>query len=309
MHVRKPSSFKDLRTINEVTYTTFREAAITFGLIESNNTAEMCIEEAACYLMPHVLRQLFATVLVFCCPKNPIQLWSKFHDFLSEDFAHNRDLTPKMINHRVLDIVDNNLRSMGKKLEDFFHTDKDMSLDFDDRLAKDLQTEHDIYVPAEDLLVVEQLNVEQKNAYNQILYHVCNNLSSAFFIDGPGGTGKTFLYRALLATIRSNGDIAIATATSGVVASLLPGGRASHSRFKIPLEESNIKSCSVSKQSTLATLIKLAKIIIWDKATMTRRDVIEKFNEMLQDIIDSNLLLAVKLLCSVETSAKHYQLL
>ncbi|XP_075507536.1 uncharacterized protein LOC142544366 [Primulina tabacum] len=158
----KPSSFKDLRTIKEVTYTTFRDDALTLGLIESDNTAEMCIEEAACYLMPHALRKLFAIVLVFCCPKNSIQLWSKFQDFLSKDFAQNRDLTPKMINHRVLDIVDNNLRSMGKKLEDFFHTDKDMSLDFDDRLAKDLQTECDIYVPAEDLLAVEQLNVEQK---------------------------------------------------------------------------------------------------------------------------------------------------
>ncbi|XP_075492550.1 uncharacterized protein LOC142530613 [Primulina tabacum] len=291
----KPSSFKDLRTINEVTYTTFREAALTLGLKESDNTAEMCIEEAACYLMPHALRQLFANVLVFCCPKNPIQLWAKFQDFLSEDFAQNRDLTPKMINHRILDIIDNNLRSMGKKLEDFFHADKYMSLDFDHRLAKDLQTERDIYVPAEDLLAVEQLNVEQKNAYNQILYHVRNNLSSAFFIDGPGGNGKMFLYRALLATIRSNGDIAIATATSGVAASLLPGGRTSHSRFKIPLEESNIKSYSVSKQSTLATLIKLAKLIIWDEATMTRCDVIEKFNEMLQDIMNSNLLFGGKI--------------
>ncbi|XP_075515525.1 uncharacterized protein LOC142550171 [Primulina tabacum] len=175
--------------------------------------------------MPHALRQLFATILVFCCPKNPIHLWAKFQDFLSEDFAQNKDLTPKMLNHKVLGIVDNYLRSMGKKLDELFHTDQNMSLDFSDREAKDLQTERDIYVPAKDLLAVEQLNVEQKNAYNQILYHVCNNLPNAFFIDGPRGTGKTFLYRALLATIRSNGDIAIATATSGVAASLLPGGR------------------------------------------------------------------------------------
>ncbi|XP_075500131.1 uncharacterized protein LOC142538719 [Primulina tabacum] len=308
MRVRKPSSFKDLRTVNEVTFTTFREAALTLGLIESDNTAEMCIAEASCYLMPHALRQLFATVLVFCCPKNPPQLWlkfqdflskfhdflSKFQDFLSEDFARNKALTPKMISHKVLDIVDNYLHSMGKKLEDFFHTSKDVGLDFNDRLVKDLQSERNICIPKEDLLAVEQLNTKQKSAYTQILYHVRNELASAFFIDGPGGTGKTFLYRALLATIRSNGDIAIATATSGVAASLLPGGRTSHSRFKIPLEESNIKSCSISKQSTLATLIRLAKLIIWDEATMARRDVIEKFNEMLQDIMKSNLLFGDK---------------
>ncbi|KAG5606519.1 hypothetical protein H5410_028011 [Solanum commersonii] len=53
----------------------------------------------------------------------------------------------------------------------------------------------------------------------------------AFFIDGPGGTGKSFLYRALLATVRYRGFIALATASSGVAASLLPGGRPAHSFF------------------------------------------------------------------------------
>ncbi|KAL4561024.1 hypothetical protein LXL04_033184 [Taraxacum kok-saghyz] len=37
------------------------------------------------------------------------------------------------------------------------------------------------------------------------------------------GTGKTFLYRALLAKVRSEGHYALATATSGIAASLLPG--------------------------------------------------------------------------------------
>ncbi|WMV30482.1 hypothetical protein MTR67_023867 [Solanum verrucosum] len=50
----------------------------------------------------------------------------------------------------------------------------------------------------------------------------------AFFIDGPGGTGKSFLYHALIATVRYRGFIALATASSGVAASLLPGGRTAH---------------------------------------------------------------------------------
>ena len=37
-----------------------------------------------------------------------------------------------------------------------------------------------------------------------------------FFVDGPGGTGKTFLYKALLAKVHSKGLIAIATATSSI---------------------------------------------------------------------------------------------
>ncbi|XP_073131918.1 uncharacterized protein [Henckelia pumila] len=44
-----------------------------------------------------------------------------------------------------------------------------------------------------------------------------------FFVDGPEGTGKTYLYCALLANVRSRKMIALATATSGVAASILSG--------------------------------------------------------------------------------------
>lgn len=272
MHIRKPTSFRDLRTINEETLTTFREATQILGLLESDNIAELCLEEDTAYLMTHALRQLFATVVVFCNPKNPKQLWLKFQDFLSEDFLHNKALSVNAIKHKVLDILSNYLYSLGKRLEDFFRIDDDITLSFNDSLTKELQTEQNIDIPNEDLLVVEQLNVEQKSAYNRNLYHVQNYLPNVFFVDGPGGTGKTFLYKALLATIRSTGQKALATQTSGVAASLLPGGRTSHSIFKIPLDENNIKSCSISKQSTLA--IKQAKLIIWDEATMAKRSII-----------------------------------
>ncbi|XP_043700071.1 uncharacterized protein LOC122650747 [Telopea speciosissima] len=49
---------------------------------------------------------------------------------------------------------------------------------------------------------------------------VNSNKSDIFFIDGLGGTGKTYVYRALLATIRSNNEIALATATSRVAAAI-----------------------------------------------------------------------------------------
>ncbi|VAH95529.1 unnamed protein product [Triticum turgidum subsp. durum] len=57
------------------------------------------------------------------------------------------------------------------------------------------------------------------------MHHVLQKKSKVFFIDGPGGTGKTHLYKALLAKMRSMGLIAIATATSGIAAFIMPGGR------------------------------------------------------------------------------------
>lgn len=60
--------------------------------------------------------------------------------------------------------------------------------------------------------------------------------SQVFFVDGPGGTGSTYLYKALLGKVRLMDLIAIATVTSGIVALILPGGRTAHSRFKIPIK-------------------------------------------------------------------------
>ena len=51
-------------------------------------------------------------------------------------------------------------------------------------------------------------------------------------MDGPGGTGKTYLYDTLLATVRGRGGVAPAVA-SGIAALLMPGGATAHSLLKI----------------------------------------------------------------------------
>ena len=49
----------------------------------------------------------------------------------------------------------------------------------------------------------------------------------------------TYLYKALLAKVRSMNLIAIATATFGIATSTMPGRRTAHSRFKIPIKLDN----------------------------------------------------------------------
>ncbi|XP_027157966.1 ATP-dependent DNA helicase PIF1-like [Coffea eugenioides] len=132
-----------------------------------------------------------------------------------------------------------------------------------------------------------KLNCEQKHAYDLILAACFSGQGKAFFVDGPGGTGKTFLYRSLLAALRSQGYIAIAIATSGIAASILPGGRTAHSRFKIPLDFSKNKACQLSKQSSVAKLLFECKLIVWDEASMAKRETIEAFDDLLRDIMDS----------------------
>jgi hypothetical protein len=111
----------------------------------------------------------------------------------------------------------------------------------------------------------------QQAAYDEIMSSVGTEHGGLFFVDGPDGTGKTYLYKALLATIRSQKKIAMATTTSGVATSIMPGGRTAHSRFKIPLTIDNGAFCTFTKQSGTVKLLQAASLIIWDEASMTKR--------------------------------------
>jgi ATP-dependent DNA helicase PIF1 len=138
-------------------------------------------------------------------------------------------------------------------------------------------------------LLSKLLNAQQKNAYELILDKVFSNTSSSFFVDRPGGTGKTFLYRAILDIVRAKHIIALATASSRVAASILPSGHTAHSQFKILLNVEKNITCHVSKQSGLAKLLRATKLIIWDKAPMAKKQTIEALDQMLQNINESDL--------------------
>ncbi|KAI5419899.1 hypothetical protein KIW84_043886 [Lathyrus oleraceus] len=103
-----------------------------------------------------------------------------------------------------------------------------------------------------------------------------------------GGTGKTFLYRTLMESLRSRGEIVLATASSGIAATLLPGGRTAHSRFKIPIDIQPSSICGIEKQKDLANLIRFAAAIIWDEAPMTNKNCLEALDRSLQDICSNN---------------------
>ncbi|XP_073300637.1 uncharacterized protein [Primulina huaijiensis] len=78
--------------------------------------------------------------------------------------------------------------------------------------------------------------------------------------------------------------IALATATSGVVASILQGGRTAHSRFKIPIDLHDKSYCTISKQSGLAELCRKTHLIIWDEAPMAKWLAIEAVDRSLRDL-------------------------
>jgi hypothetical protein len=81
----------------------------------------------------------------------------------------------------------------------------------------------------------------------------------------------------------------VTTATFGIAASIMPGGRTAHSIFKIPIKISDSSICKSSKQSDMADLLCRATLIIWDEVALTKRQSIEMLDRSLQDIMGCEL--------------------
>ncbi|KAL0716058.1 hypothetical protein Bca4012_065380 [Brassica carinata] len=75
------------------------------------------------------------------------------------------------------------------------------------------------------------------------------------------------------------------TASSGIAALLLEGGRTAHSRFNIQMNLDETTSCKISPDSDLARLLRLADLIVWDEAPMMSRHCFENLDRTLCDII------------------------
>ena len=109
-------------------------------------------------------------------------------------------------------------------------------------------------------------------------------------MQGPGGSGKTFLYNLLAAHYRQQDKIVLCVASTGIAATLLSNGKTAHSTFKIPLELYEDSRCNVSRSSELAELFRKTHLIIWDEATNVSKLTISIVKEMLKDIRYNNLI-------------------
>ena len=139
--------------------------------------------------------------------------------------------------------------------------------------------------------MLETFYPAQRAAYDDIMACVAAETPALFFIDGPGGSGKTYLYEAILHTVRGvPGRIGLACAWSGIASTLLEGGRTCHSRFglPVPMPREDVTS-SISAQSSRAEVLRRAAIILWDEAPMAPREALEAVNQLLQQFMGNEL--------------------
>ncbi|XP_019181931.1 PREDICTED: uncharacterized protein LOC109177050 [Ipomoea nil] len=130
-----------------------------------------------------------------------------------------------------------------------------------------------------------KLTEEQRSIYNTVLEDVSSKLGGLFFVYGYGGTGKTFMWRALSSTLHSKGQIVLNVASSGIASLLLPGGRTAHSRFAIPIAINEDSTCNIKQGSQLVDLLIQTSLIIWDEAPMMHKYCFEALDRTMRDLL------------------------
>jgi hypothetical protein len=83
--VKGPTSFSDLRTVNEELCETYQAACLAMGLLENDNQWDETLNEASNSDSPSKIRTLFSIILSWCEVSNPKVLWENQKDCMSED--------------------------------------------------------------------------------------------------------------------------------------------------------------------------------------------------------------------------------
>lgn len=261
----------------------------------------MCLEESCHFATGDQLRNLFVVILLDGAPSNPQELWDRFCDNLCEQLARRLDREygmPDATQDQVYDyglyIIDNLLATRGSSLQDHNISRPD-PIDWDTLYNQSnhvLYTERRRWDPLHQTEIAEELegklNDGQHRAFQAVYTAVQQRTGECFFLHGPGGTGKTYVYCALAATFRGLGYIVLCVASTGIASILMPGGRTAHTTFRIPLDPDENSTCAFRKHSKEADLIRHARIVIFDEAPPLHRHCIEAIDRSLQDLFGNN---------------------
>ncbi|XP_025653144.1 uncharacterized protein [Arachis hypogaea] len=275
------------------------EACSAMGFLIDDKEYVSAIKEVTEVASAAQLRRFFVMLLLSGSMGRPLSVWEQNWAYLSDDILYCRrhelqypDLTMSQDELQTFCLleIEKLLQSNGKSLRNYAGMpvpNNCLVSQFSNlMLLRELQYDTVSLTREHDANVLK-LNEEQRVVYDKIIDCVSNKRHGFFFVYGFGGTGKIFLYRILLARLRSEKRIVINVASSGIASLLLPGGKTAHSMFNIPVELTKDTVCRIKKDSAKAEVVRLADLIIWDEAPVTNKLAFEALDRTLRDIMVS----------------------
>eukprot|EP00795_Rhopilema_esculentum_P011839 gene11839-2373_t len=293
LHCRGPTSFEDLRTVDGELLETFKDAARALGLKDDDAEHRNCLQEASIINMPYQMRQLFATLIIFHTPADIRTLFDQFKESMSEDYIrhdchlHNDPTIPFQDRHMYLCLWDINtlLKVHGKSIADPEFSELPQ---LPDNFQNPEQDEENIDIAQEreqGQEMLHRLNDQQRHIFDTVMEAIqTHSENNCFFVDGPAGTGKTFLYNTVVHNLQALGITVKCVAYSGIASTLLINGSTAHSTFQIPIPILPDSTCNIKRQSVKAQKLLQTTVFIWDEASMIPVNALKVVDILLRDI-------------------------
>ena len=300
-HCKGATSFQDIRTVGDQTFSTFKAACLELRLLQDDSEWDRVLQEAALTQLCPQSRSLFCMLLEFCSPTDPDKLLDDHFMSMGDDYAHRLgDAIPNDVLRAMVYLdIENRLLKRKPMLQGCLISPPEQTLAAARKIFKALDVPQLSHIKNKILcnVVVEashfqenysKLLDDQKSFVDDVKSAVQRKEPRSFFLDVVGGAGKTFCENLLLSWCRSNDMVAIAVATSGIDATLLRNGRTAQGRFKLPIDPFPKCSWGVKAQGPLWNLFRKTSLIIWDEATMANRLLIEALDIGLKELTDSD---------------------
>ncbi|XP_076949826.1 uncharacterized protein LOC143622616 [Bidens hawaiensis] len=294
-YVKGPMCFEDMRTGDGEVYATYRDACYKRGLLDDDNEYIEAIEEASHTVSGYYLRSLFATMLITYSLSRPDDVWEKCWHYLIDGILYKQQndqknpdllLSETQLKNLALLEIENFLLRNNCTLRCFPtmpFPDDDSILASTNRFMNE-ELAYDTEVMTGEFRLFISLTDEQRDVYNQIMEAV-DQKRGDIFVYNYGGTGKTFLWKTLSASIRSKCKIVLNVASSGIASLLLEGGRTAHSKFLIPINLTKDSKCSIKQNPDICNLINKNDLIILDEAPMIHKYDFEALDRTLKGVI------------------------
>ncbi|XP_071700212.1 uncharacterized protein [Rutidosis leptorrhynchoides] len=260
-HQRGCTSFLNIKTGNGRICGSYRTMYEMLGLLGNDHEWDIALQEAIVSGMSSQIRNLFSNMLMYCDVTNPAKLfkthWKSMSDDIPLKIASNLGIEKLHINDPemqsyVLYELEILVIPFSKSVSDFGlpSIPRELLADLQNRLIMEEKNyDHDVLI-VELKNLLSKMNVKQREIYDLVLHASDNNLQELLFIYGHRGTGKTFLWKSIITSIRSQGKIVLPVASSGIASLLLPSSQTAHSRFKIPIVLTDESMCNIKKKNT-----------------------------------------------------------
>ena len=142
-------------------------------------------------------------------------------------------------------------------------------------------------------LEVGKLNVGQKAAFDQIIASVMTDPSDRsaqriFFLEGDGGTGKTFVYNTLIKYCAAIKKKVTSMASTGIAATMVLNAGTVHSTFYIANDVTMTTESKMPAHSIRAKELAATDLFILDEVSMLSQSVLSYVDKVLRDITNVN---------------------